>query len=188
MTELIKNDPRLADALLRHKDFVRPAHVALTACLDADRRKQAARLFLEAVKKDDDFAWSGPLIELLNLLPAEEVRPVFREQWSNYGLRDALLLRLTDKPEETDREKFLTGLDSGQEQVVAACLDGAWNACRATTKPLRHAAGAPAAAVDPGTEGEGRRTQACALLARQTGRPFACQGRRRRPGGAEAPL
>ena len=29
---------------------------------------------------------------------------------------------LTDKPEEADREKFLTGLESGQEQVVLACL------------------------------------------------------------------
>ena len=122
VTELVKKDPRLPDALLHHKDFVRPAHVALTACFDAGRRKEAARLFLDAVKKDDDFAWSGPLIELLNLLPAEEVRPVFRAQWSNYGLRDALLLRLTDKPEEADRERFLTGLESGQEQVVRDCL------------------------------------------------------------------
>ena len=70
VTELIKKDPRLPDALLHHKDFVRPAHVALTACFDADHRKAAARLFLDAVKKDDDFAWSGPLIELLSLLPA----------------------------------------------------------------------------------------------------------------------
>ncbi len=122
MTELVKKDPRLSDALLYHKDFVRPAHVALTACLDADRRKEAARLFLDAVKKDDDFAWSGPLIELLSLLPAGEVRPVFRTQWSNYGLRDALLLRLANKPEEADRERFLNGLESGQQQVVQDCL------------------------------------------------------------------
>jgi putative heme-binding domain-containing protein len=122
LPELIKKDPRLTDALLHHKDFVRAAHVALTECFGAAHRRDAARLFLAAVKKDDDFAWSGSLIDLLSLLPTAEVRPVFREQWPNLGLRDALLLRLADKPEEVDRERFLSGLESGQRQVVLACL------------------------------------------------------------------
>jgi len=122
LPELIKKDPRLTDALLQHKDFVRAAHVALTECFDEAHRRDAARLFLSAVKKDDDFAWSGPLIDLLSLLPAAEARPVFREQWPNLGLRDALLLRLADKPEEVDRERFLSGLESSQRQVVLACL------------------------------------------------------------------
>ncbi len=48
---------------------------------------------------------------------------MFRAQWSNLGLRDALLLRLADKPEEVDRDKLLSGLESGQRQVVLACLN-----------------------------------------------------------------
>jgi putative heme-binding domain-containing protein len=122
LPNLISKDPRLTDALLHHKNFVRAAHVALSVCFDDAHRRDAARLFLAAVKKDDDFAWSGPLIDLLSLLPPAEVRPVFREQWTNLGLRDALLLRLADKPEEVDRERFLTGLESGQREVVLACL------------------------------------------------------------------
>jgi len=173
VTELVKKDPRLPDALLHHKDFVRPAHVALTACFDADRREEAARLFLDAVKKDDDFAWSGPLIELLSLLPAGEVRPVFRAQWSNYGLRDALLLRLTDKPEEADRERFLDGLESGQQQVVQDCLtalaelprDGEPSRLAPLVRLLRQLT------LEP--KEKETRARLCALLARQTGRPFA---------------
>jgi putative heme-binding domain-containing protein len=123
LPELLKKDPRLTDAMLHHRDFVRPAHVGLTVCFDEVHRHEAARLFLAAVKKDDDFTWSGPLIDLLSLLPAAEVRPIFREQWTNLGLRDALLLRLADKPEEVDHERFLSGLESGQRQVVLACLN-----------------------------------------------------------------
>jgi putative heme-binding domain-containing protein len=172
LTELVKKDPELPAMLLRRKDFVRPAHVALTACFDEQHRKEAARLFLDAVKKDDDFAWSGPLIDLLSLLPAAEVRPVMREQWSNYGLRDALVAKLTDKPEEADRERFLTGLESGQPAVVLACLKALAELPRdeepkrlvPLVRLLRQLT------LDP-KEKEAR-LQTTALLARQSGQPF----------------
>jgi putative heme-binding domain-containing protein len=172
LTELIDKDPQLPDVLLHHKDFVRPAHVALAACFDDGHRKQAARLFLDAVKKDDDFAWSGPLIDLLALLPPDQVRPVLREQWSNLGLRDALLLRLVDKPEEVDREKFLTGLESGQPAVVGACLKALEELARdeepAHLTPLVRLL--RQLMLEP--KEKDLRTQVCALLARQTGQPF----------------
>ena len=188
VTELVKKDPDLPDALLHHKDFVRPAHVALTACFDAKHRQEAAHLFLAAVKKDDDFAWSGPLIELLSLLPADEVRPVFRGQWDEYGLRDALLLQLTQKPEEVDRDKFLTGLESGQRPVVLACLNALAELPRdeeprrlvPLVRLLRQLT------LEP--KEKAARSQVCALLARQTGPAVRVQGGRRRPGGAQARL
>ncbi len=122
LTSLLRHDPRLADELLRHPDFVNAGHVTLAASLDAAHRQRAAQLFLAAVRKDADFAWSGPLINLLGLLPIEEVRPVLRQQWANFGLRDAILLRFAEEPELADRDKFLVGLESNQEQVIHACL------------------------------------------------------------------
>jgi putative heme-binding domain-containing protein len=172
LPELIKKDPRLTDALLHHKNFVRAAHVALTECFDIAHRREAARLFLSAVKKDDDFAWSGPLIDLLSLLPAAEVRPVFREQWTNLGLRDALLLRLADKPEEVDRERFLSGLESGQREVVLVCLNALAELPR--DEEPRHLAPLVRLlrqlTLEP-NEGKVRR-QASALLNRQSGQSF----------------
>ena len=170
---LIEKDSHLTDALLHHKNFVRAAHVALTACFDEAHRREAARLFLAAIKKDDDFAWSGPLIDLLSLLPAAEVRPVFREQWTNLGLRDALVLRLADKPEEVDRERFLSGLESGQREVVLACLNALAELPRDETpnhlaplvRLLRQLT------LEP-KEGKIRK-QASALLNRQSGQSFA---------------
>jgi putative membrane-bound dehydrogenase-like protein len=122
VANLLQQDPHLADELLRNANFVNPGHVALALGLDLEHRKQAARLFLEAAKKDADFPWSGSLLELLGGLPLREIRPLLRSQWSNYGLRDDLLLRLADNPEAPDRDKFLTGLDSNQPLVIRACL------------------------------------------------------------------
>jgi putative membrane-bound dehydrogenase-like protein len=120
--QLIRRDSRLADALINHADFVKPGHVTLANALDLPHRMQAASLFLKAVKRDADFAWSIPLVELLALLPAKEVRPLLREQWSNLGLRDVLLLKLALEPAEEDRERFLVGLESSQQSVIRACL------------------------------------------------------------------
>jgi putative membrane-bound dehydrogenase-like protein len=119
---LVHRDPGLAAALLRHPRLVNAGHVALALSLEGEERRQAARLFLQAASRDPDFAWSGELIELFETLPAAEVQPLLRAQWSTLALRDALVLVLAREPESTDRDKFLTGLDSGDSRVVRACL------------------------------------------------------------------
>jgi putative membrane-bound dehydrogenase-like protein len=120
--ELMRHDGRLARKLLAHPDFVNPAHVGLALCLEGTERKQAAKRFLAAVQKDADFGWTGPLIELLSALPAAQVRPLLRQQWDDFGLRDLILLHLAEPAEAEDRERFLIGLESGNRQVVRACL------------------------------------------------------------------
>jgi putative membrane-bound dehydrogenase-like protein len=122
LVNLLKLDPNLADALLRHPDFVNAGHVLLAAKLDSEHRERAARLFLKAATTDAEFSWSPPLVELFGLLPRQEAFPLLRKQWSQFGLRDSLLLQFSQAPEETDREKFLTGLDSAQPAVILACL------------------------------------------------------------------
>jgi putative membrane-bound dehydrogenase-like protein len=173
VTLLLRRDPRLADELLRHADFVNPGHVAIAASLDGEHRLRAARLFLAAVRKDANFPWSGSLIDLLALLPLDEIRNDLRAQWDNFGLRDAILLRLAVAPQAVDREKFLLGLDSVQPQVVHASLS-ALEALPRDPSPknlvpllrlLRRLQQEPR---------EGRvRTQTVALIVRQAGRPFS---------------
>jgi putative membrane-bound dehydrogenase-like protein len=175
---LLRDDPRLADALLRHPDFVRASHVALAlGFTDAEAGRQAARRFLDAARQDPDFEWSGPLIDLLSRLPASEVRPALRARWDDLALRDAILLRLADGPEPTDRDKFLAGLDSSQPLVVRACL-AALAALPRDPSPenlvpvlrlLRRLLREP--------HEKALRSQALALLARQSGRTFAVDER-----------
>jgi putative membrane-bound dehydrogenase-like protein len=124
VTRLLDRDPRLAEALLHHAGFATPGHVALALCLQGEARAKAARLFLNAAQTDPDFAWSGPLVALIAGLPDDEVRPALRARWSNFGLRDAIVLRLAASPESdpADRDKFLTGLESEQPQTIRAAL------------------------------------------------------------------
>jgi putative membrane-bound dehydrogenase-like protein len=118
----LKRDPRFAGEILKSPALVSPGHVGIAAAL-GDRRPEAARLFLAAAGKDDSFPWSEALIELLSQLPDEDFLPVLRAQWSNYGLRDAIVLRLAQAPAGGDREKYLAGAESANAQVVRASLD-----------------------------------------------------------------
>jgi putative membrane-bound dehydrogenase-like protein len=170
--QLLRHDPRLADELLRHPDFVNAAHVAVAASLDPEHRKQAAKLFLAAVQKDPEFAWSGPLIDLLTQLPAKQVRPVLRAQWSDFGLCDAIVLYLAQSPEAADRGRFLWGLDSAQQQIVQASLSALKRLPRDETpknlvpllRLLRRLEQEPKSAA--------LRGQVLSLLSRQSGRLF----------------
>ncbi|MEO8427497.1 MAG: HEAT repeat domain-containing protein, partial [Verrucomicrobiota bacterium] len=177
VTNLIKRDLQLPEALLKHPDFARPAHVDLVSVLDARYRGQAARLFLAAVQKTPSFPWSGPLIELLSSLSAEEVRPLFRQQWSNFALRDELLLKLAVKPEPIDREKFLFGLASSQLSIVRASLAALAELPRDPTPNNLIPAFHLLRRLLSETNETGLRTNIIASVARQTGQPFKVEER-----------
>jgi putative heme-binding domain-containing protein len=123
VANLAKEYPDFVKTLLDHPAFARPAHVAFTGPFAGEERARAARLFLDAVKKDADFPWSPELVELLAALPAEESRPAFRKQWSDLGLRDAILPRLLREPDHADRARFLDGLESPQRDLVLGSID-----------------------------------------------------------------
>jgi putative membrane-bound dehydrogenase-like protein len=175
LTSLLGRDPHLAEELLRHTELIQPGHVTLAASLDPEHRLKAARLFLAAVQKDADFAWSGSLIDLLGLLPLEQIRPELRKQWGNFGLRDGILLRLAAQPEAADRDKYLTGLESSQHEVVRACLLALERLPRDTSATNL----VPVLRLLRRLEQEPRekalRAQVLALTARQTGQAFALQ-------------
>jgi putative membrane-bound dehydrogenase-like protein len=174
---LVRRDPRLPEALLRHADFPRPAHLGLVEVLGAERYPAAARRFLVAVQHDPRFPWSGPLVELLAALPSEEVFPLFRKQWSNLALRDALLLTLAQKPELTDRDKFVVGLGSSQSKVMRAAMsallklppDPSDQAILGVLRALRRLLNEPKEQV--------ARAQLMALLNHQAGQRFKIEER-----------
>ncbi len=112
-------DPRFVDALLAHPAFVSPAHVDVAAAVGG---LDVARLFLKA-SADPGFVWSERLLGLLAKLPPEELHPALRAQWSNFALRDAIVLHLATKPDPRDRDKHLAALESANAQVVKAALD-----------------------------------------------------------------
>ena len=82
---LESHDPRFPDTLLKHPDLVHPAHVAIVDGLGSISSAGGAA-FPRGSKEGRDFAWSGELVGLLAPLPAAEVRPVFRDQWEDFGI------------------------------------------------------------------------------------------------------
>jgi len=127
LLEVLRNitarNPRLGKALLEHPDFVRPAHVAIVPLLDADQYVAAARLFMKAAQKDPSFAWSAQLLDVLASIPSPEVYPLFRQQWTNnLALRDEVTVKLAQSPQPIDRNKFIAGLSSHQQQVALASI------------------------------------------------------------------
>jgi putative heme-binding domain-containing protein len=109
--ELLRRDPALADALLGHVEFATADHVDLVKHLDADHRARAAVLFLVAVKRDANFVWSPALVQLLRGVRSGDTKALFRAQWANRGLRDALLPALAENPEPADRGVFIEALE-----------------------------------------------------------------------------
>ncbi len=171
---LLKNDPRLGDALLRHADFARPAHLHLVNLLEAGRRPAAARLFLNAVQKDAAFAWTEPLVDLLSTLPDAEIHPLFRRQLSQVALRDRLLIELSGKPLPPDREAFVAGLGSVRPETVRASLTALLQLPADSLNTKHHLAALRALrGLLKEPKEQSARANALALLTRLTGQKFA---------------
>jgi putative membrane-bound dehydrogenase-like protein len=119
---LLKQDPKLADAMLQHPDLIRAAHLELVPLLGSSRYLACARRFFDVVQRNPNFPWNTELIELLSALPAEEVRPIFRRQLANAALRDRLILELASAPQVEDRDKYIAGLGSIRLDVARASM------------------------------------------------------------------
>jgi putative heme-binding domain-containing protein len=175
LTLFLRRDPLITKDLIQHPEFVSAGHVGLALVLAKDFRKQAARLFLEKVRQDPEFPWSDSLIELLGQLPLAQTVSAFRSQWSNFALRDAIVLRLAEVPEPMDREKFQTGLESGQHQVTLVSLkalaslppDGSAQNVAPLLRFLRR--------LEQEPKERELRQQTVAALGRQVGRRFTTQ-------------
>src|SRR5262249_25640195 len=98
----LKHDPSLAEQWLKRADFAAPSRLPVARATEGEPGRRGARRFLERFHHSSEFEGSGPLIELLGRLPASEIRPLPRGQWSNLAPRDAMLPRLTENPEEAD--------------------------------------------------------------------------------------
>ena len=165
-------DPKFVDALLRHPNLVHPGHVPIAAALEGPKRGELARRFLDAVKKDAGFAWSEPLIGLLLRLPREEFHPVLRAQWSNFGMRDSILVHLAGAPDAQDRDKFLVGVESANALAAKGSIEALEKLPRDESEknlvPLLRLLRRLTLEPKQGPQ----RKQAAALIARQSGKPF----------------
>jgi hypothetical protein len=121
--QLVRREPSIGDALLRHPQFATRSHVFIANALEGERKRLAARRYLAVVKADTTFPLTSELVSLLSLLPADEILPIFRRSWQNHAVRDEILPRLAEEPIAADRDKFLASLGSSQPAIVRASLN-----------------------------------------------------------------
>ncbi len=165
-------NPNVAGDLLASPEFPTANRIPLVAGLGPRYRQAAARLYLAAVQRDPKFVWSGELIELLGSLPPEQVIPLFRNQWANLGLREALLEHLAAHPAPVDRPKFLWGLESTQPNLRKRALAALHElppgrdpeTALVSAKLLQH--------LINGTESATNRLEVIRLIEREAGRSF----------------
>ena len=119
---LLAREPKIAAAMVVDPDFPKPAHVLLAGSLSGTYYIAAAQRLLEAVEKNPAFVWSAQLIDLLSALPGDRLYALLRRQWSNFTLRDEILLKLAQHPAVEDRDKFNIGLNSTRIEVVRASM------------------------------------------------------------------
>jgi putative membrane-bound dehydrogenase-like protein len=169
---LLKHDPRLAAAMVRHPDFARAGHLDLVPLLDSDQYTVCARLFLNSVRQTPAFPWSEALIDLLASLPAEETHPLFRRQLSNLTLRDRLLIELAPSPRAGDRDHFVAGLGSPRPETVRASMSGLLQLPNDTTTKTHVATLRLLRSLLKDPKAQTARAQALTLLARVSGQKF----------------
>jgi len=126
--ELRHRDPRLARAVAESPGLGLPAHSLFAAHLRGDERQHAARRLLkvaQSVAPDDDNEphWTPELVTVVASLADEECLPVLREQWNDFGLRDAIALALAARARPEDRARLVEALASPQGDVVSRAAD-----------------------------------------------------------------
>lgn len=133
---LIKAHPEMVELLLKHPDFPKPAHVDLVRGAFARIRdaRIAAGLFFEAVKRDDSFPWTPPLVEMISLLPPSESFQFLRGRVKDPIVGKDVFRVLAIRPHEEDRQLFLDHLGSSDSGIVRLALN-ALGRCSASSTP-----------------------------------------------------
>jgi putative heme-binding domain-containing protein len=121
-TELVRQDPALASALVQHRDFGWPDHVLFVQAAQIDR-KAAAAAFLTKASGDPGYRWNAGVVELIGELPQDQALPVLQKLWGKAGVDAAILPILARQPQAGDRAKFIEGLGAPQLTTVRVCLE-----------------------------------------------------------------
>lgn len=120
--QLMQKYKGLAEQISTHLDLVAAGHVAVAQQLPMSLKPKAAERFFAVVQKDGDFPLSPELVRLLAMLPKGTYRPLFRDRWTEYAAREAIVRILATDPQEVDRPRFHTLLENGSAELTTAML------------------------------------------------------------------
>lgn len=126
ITEMYHNlcmvDPAIRKIIVDQPGFGLPGHVLLLSEISQDQVSTAIEHFVRQIRQDRDFEWSSDIIFALGESDIPEHQELIRSQLDNLAVQGAVLMVLSEHPVAGDRERFADGLNSGQINVVRACL------------------------------------------------------------------
>ncbi|CAK9034530.1 Cytochrome c, partial [Durusdinium trenchii] len=97
---LVQRDPQLAIAILEHPKFGEPAHIAFLGDFPPERFEDVLGTFLRRIREENDYEWTPDVIYLLAASGDPELMSKVREMFHDPSLRNAVLLSLSEMPEE----------------------------------------------------------------------------------------
>ena len=119
---LVEFDPLLPDVLIEQPEFGRPDHVLYMSQLPGELLDAAIEGFSRQVEADSGYPWTNDVLFVFGESKKPEHRQLVRYQFPNFAVRNAVLMVLSSNPEESDRAKFVEGLETPQVEVLEACL------------------------------------------------------------------
>ncbi len=114
-------DEYLAPIMVDVPGFGRPGHVLFMSQMPPQRVGDAITAFAKQAVAED-YPWNNDVVFLMGASPDPKHRELVRQQFERFSVRGAVLSTLSEKPESIDRPRFLSGLESSQPEVLAACL------------------------------------------------------------------
>lgn len=123
-TELVKYDSLLPAEIVAQPDFGLPGHVLYLSPLPPEQLQTAIDKFAQRIKSDENYQWSTDVAFTLEASSNPEHLQMIREQYDNFAMRGAVLMILSEEAQESDRAKFVEGLDASQLEVLDACING----------------------------------------------------------------
>jgi putative membrane-bound dehydrogenase-like protein len=115
-------DQYLAPAIVGHVKFGRPGHTIFLNQMPPDLLPIAQSAFVTMISNDRDYPWNNDVVFALGESTNPAHRNLIRQQFEQFSVRGAVLVVLSRKPEEIDRDKFIAGLSWSQAEVQTACL------------------------------------------------------------------
>lgn len=121
-TKLVELDSELPTALCKSPRFGRPSHVVFLPKIPDDQLKTAIDAFAREVARDPTYPWNNDVVFTFGMSADPKHQEIVRQQFEKFELRTAVLLVLSEDPQEQDREKFIAGLDSSYLEVLTGCV------------------------------------------------------------------
>ncbi len=124
--ELIKYDPYLPGSIILEEGFGLPAHVLYMSEIASEELPKAIDAFIKQTELDEDYEWTNDVVFVIGESKEPKHRELIKSLYEISRIQGAVQMVLAENPEESDRDKFIEGLNSSLKTVLTSCI-GALN-------------------------------------------------------------